>query len=76
MQDNALDTSPNRFLHAELIGVVGAGVALYATDFPAPERLFQQMMKVGGRAGRAELAGEVLIQTEFPDHPLFQCLQR
>jgi len=64
------------FPRLTLVGVVGADAALYASDFRAPERLFQQMMQVGGRAGRATLPGEVLIQTEFPDHPLFQCLQR
>ncbi len=64
------------FPRLTLVGVIGADAALYASDFRAPERLFQQMMQVGGRAGRAELAGEVLIQTEFPDHPLFQCLKR
>ena len=31
-------------------------------------------MQVGGRAGRAELPGEVLIQTEYPAHPLYHCL--
>lgn len=64
------------FPRLTLVGVVGADAALYASDFRAPERLFQQLMQVGGRAGRADLAGEVLIQTEFPEHPLFQCLQR
>jgi len=29
---------------------------------------------VGGRSGRAALAGEVLIQTEYPDHPLYRAL--
>lgn len=59
-----------------LVGVVGADASLYAADFRAPERLFQQLMQVGGRAGRAQLAGEVLIQTEFPDYPLFQFLKQ
>jgi primosomal protein N' (replication factor Y) len=31
-------------------------------------------MQVAGRAGRAELPGEVLIQTQFPDHPLYAAL--
>jgi primosomal protein N' (replication factor Y) len=31
-------------------------------------------MQVAGRAGRAELKGEVLIQTQYPDHPLFAAL--
>ncbi|MDY0011937.1 MAG: primosomal protein N' [Rhodocyclaceae bacterium] len=59
-----------------LVAVVGADGALFAADFRAPERLFQQLMQVGGRAGRAHLPGEVLIQTEHPEHPLFPCLVR
>lgn len=57
-----------------LVGVVGADAALFAADFRAPERLFSQMMQVGGRSGRAELPGEVMIQTEYPAHPLYQAL--
>jgi primosomal protein N' (replication factor Y) len=59
-----------------LVGVVGADASLHAADFRAPERLFQQLMQVGGRAGRAHLPGEVLIQTEYPEHPLYRCLVR
>jgi primosomal protein N' (replication factor Y) len=50
--------------------------ALYSPDFRATERLFAQLMQVAGRAGRAGKAGRVLIQTAFPDHPLFRFLQR
>ncbi|MCX7169422.1 MAG: primosomal protein N', partial [Proteobacteria bacterium] len=57
-----------------LVGVVGADAALFAADFRAPERLFSQLMQVGGRSGRAALPGEVLIQTEYPTHPLYQAL--
>jgi primosomal protein N' (replication factor Y) (superfamily II helicase) len=57
-----------------LVGVVGADAALFAADFRAPERLFSQLMQVGGRSGRAALPGEVLIQTEYPDHPLYRSL--
>ena len=59
-----------------LVGVLGADASLHAADFRAPERLFQQLMQVGGRAGRGHLPGEVLIQTEYPDHPLYRCLAR
>jgi primosomal protein N' (replication factor Y) len=55
-----------------LVGVVGADAALFAADFRAPERLFAQLMQVGGRSGRHDLAGEVLIQTEHPGHPLYR----
>jgi primosomal protein N' (replication factor Y) len=50
--------------------------ALYSPDFRATERLFAQLMQVAGRAGRAGKPGRVLIQTAFPDHPLFRYLQR
>ena len=59
-----------------LVGVLGADSALYSADFRAAERLFAQLMQVAGRAGRADKAGCVLIQTAFPDHPLFRCLER
>ena len=62
------------FPRLTLVGVLGADASLHAADFRAPERLFQQLMQVGGRAGRAELPGEVLIQTEYPAHPLYRCL--
>jgi primosomal protein N' (replication factor Y) len=57
-----------------LVGTLGADSALFAADWRSPERLFAQLMQVAGRAGRAELKGEVLIQTEYPDHPLFAAL--
>ena len=57
-----------------LVGVLGADSALFAADWRAPERLFAQLMQVAGRAGRAELKGEVQIQTQYPDHPLFAAL--
>jgi len=62
------------FPRLTLVGVLGADASLHAADFRAPERLFQQLMQVGGRAGRAELPGEVLVQTEYPAHPLYHCL--
>ena len=58
------------------VGVLNADSSLFAADFRAPERLFQQLMQVGGRAGRGQLPGEVMVQTQDPDHPLYQCLAR
>ncbi len=58
-----------------LVGAMNADSSLFAADFRAPERLFAQLLQVGGRSGRGELPGEVLIQTEYPDHPLFQALK-
>ena len=58
-----------------LVGVLNPDSALYSSDFRAPEKLFAQLVQVAGRAGRADKPGEVLIQTAFPDHPLFRALQ-
>ncbi len=59
-----------------LVGILNADGALYSTDFRASERLFAQLLQVAGRAGRASLPGEVLIQTDFPTHDLYLALQR
>ena len=59
-----------------LVVIVGADHALYSSDFRAAERLFQQLMQVAGRAGRSELPGRVLVQTEFPQHPVYHALAR
>lgn len=64
------------FPNLTLVGVVDTDNALFSPDFRAAERLFAQLMQVSGRAGRAAKPGEVLIQTNFPDHPLFHALQR
>ena len=63
------------FPHLTLVGVIDTDSALYSPDFRASERLFAQLMQVSGRAGRASIAGEVLIQTAFPQHALFQALR-
>jgi primosomal protein N' (replication factor Y) (superfamily II helicase) len=64
------------FPNLTLVGVINADGALYSSDFRAGEKLFSQLMQVSGRAGRADLAGEVLVQTEIPDHPLYGALMR
>lgn len=64
------------FPRVTLVGVIGADAALVAADYRAPERLFAQLYQVAGRAGRADLPGEVLVQTRYPQHPLYQALAR
>ncbi|NKN32947.1 primosomal protein N' [Marichromatium bheemlicum] len=59
-----------------LAGVIDLDHALYASDFRAPERTAQLIVQVAGRAGRAERAGEVVLQTRHPEHPLLQSLLR
>jgi primosomal protein N' (replication factor Y) len=57
------------------VGVLGADNALYSADFRATERLSALLMQVAGRAGRAEHPGEVIVQTDFPDHPVYAALR-
>ncbi len=64
------------FPNLSLVGILNSDVALYSTDFRASERLFAQLMQVAGRAGRAAVPGKVLIQTAFPNHPLYHALHR
>jgi primosomal protein N' (replication factor Y) len=62
------------FPRLTLVGVLGADNALYSGDFRATERLASLLFQVAGRAGRADLAGEVIVQTDFPSHPLAHAL--
>ena len=64
------------FPRLTLVGILGADNALYSADFRATERLFALLEQVAGRAGRGALRGEVLVQTDFPDHPLFVALAK
>ncbi|MBC7414871.1 MAG: primosomal protein N' [Herminiimonas sp.] len=64
------------FQNLTLVGVLNPDTALFSQDYRASERLFAQLMQVAGRAGRRARsaegsASEVLIQTRYPQHPLF-----
>ncbi len=61
------------FQRVTLVGVVAADLALGRPDFRAAERTFQLLTQVAGRAGRGELAGEVLVETYYPEHYAIQC---
>ncbi|GAB7534570.1 primosomal protein N' [Burkholderia sp. 3C] len=64
------------FRRVSLVGVLNADTALFSADFRATERMFAQLMQVSGRAGRAGLPGEVLIQSRYPRHALYHALSR
>lgn len=58
------------FGNVTLVGVINADVGMLLPDFRAEERTFQLLTQVAGRAGRAGLRGEVLLQTRNPKHPV------
>jgi primosomal protein N' (replication factor Y) len=64
----------HHFPKLTLVGIVNADQGLFGTDFRSAERLAQSIVQVAGRAGRESRAGEVLIQTAFPDHAFWQSL--
>jgi primosomal protein N' (replication factor Y) len=64
------------FQNLTLVGILNPDTALFSQDYRAGERLFAQLMQVAGRAGRVAQksggsASEVLIQTRYPQHPLY-----
>jgi primosomal protein N' (replication factor Y) (superfamily II helicase) len=67
-------TKGHHFPEVSLVVILDADQGLFASDFRATERLAQTITQVAGRAGRAARPGEVLIQTEFPEHPLLMRL--
>jgi len=67
-------TKGHDFPNVTLVVVLNADQGLFSSDFRSPERLAQTLVQVAGRAGRGTRAGEVLVQTEFPGHPLLLSL--
>lgn len=59
-----------------LVGVLNADAALSLPDYQAAERTFQLLVQVAGRAGRAQVRGQVIIQTRNPEHAAIRLAQQ
>jgi primosomal protein N' (replication factor Y) len=62
------------FPYLTLVGVIDADLGLAGGDLRASERTIQLLLQVAGRAGRAEMPGQVLLQTYSPEHPVIGAL--
>jgi primosomal protein N' (replication factor Y) len=65
-------TKGHDFPQVTLVGVMLADTGLYANDFRASERTFSLLTQVIGRAGRAQQAGEAIIQTFSPQNDVIR----
>jgi primosomal protein N' (replication factor Y) len=64
------------FPNVTLVGIIYADLALHMQDFRAAERTFALLVQVAGRAGRGDVAGEVIVQTYTPHHSAIQYARR
>ncbi len=64
----------HHFPDVTLVAVLDVDGALFSFDFRASEQMAQLLIQVAGRAGRASKPGKVLVQTNYPEHPLLQDL--
>ena len=59
------------FSNLSMVGILDVDIGLMSLDFRATEHLSQLLVQVSGRAGRAKDQGEVVIQTRYPEHQMF-----
>ncbi len=64
----------HHFPDVTLVAILDIDGALFSFDYRAAENMAQLITQVAGRAGRASKPGKVMIQTQYPQHPLLQDL--
>ncbi len=60
------------FPKVALVGIINADDSLHFSDFRAPERAYQLITQVAGRAGRANIDGRAILQTYTPNHYIYK----
>lgn len=63
------------FANVTLVLALNVDASLYSHSYRAPERLFAQLMQVAGRAGRRAGDARMVVQTRYPQHPVFDALK-
>lgn len=64
-------TKGHDFPKVSLVGIIDADISLFNYSYKANETTFQLMTQVSGRAGRSDVAGEVILQTYVPRNPVY-----
>ena len=65
----------HHFPGIQLVVVPHPDMHLFSNDIFARERLVQDLVQVCGRSGRTKV-GKVMMQTHYPNEPLFVCIQQ
>lgn len=60
------------FPSVTLVGIIDADISLYQSSYSATEQTFELITQVAGRAGRADKAGEIYLQTYVPNHYVYR----
>lgn len=64
----------HHFPNLTLVGIIDADIGFLGGDLRAGERTYQLLHQVGGRAGREDKKGKVVIQTYSPENRVLTAL--
>ncbi len=67
-------TKGHHFPKVSLVCILECDQGFFSADFRAMERMGQTLIQIIGRAGREDDKGEIVLQTQLPDHPQLQSL--
>ena len=64
----------HNFKNLALVAVLEVDQQLYFQDYYSYERLAQLLIQVSGRAGRGDIQGYTVLQSDMPEHPFLQTI--